>query len=130
MTTEYLEVEQYMGGLLTRLGFIRDGGDSNLIYGERPAWAVYYRSADCRLQVCWSAREGGIDFMLAPLEAPKEFGLSNHSTKWRFLLMLSDFDEGLATPRPDASTDVWWEWRKALFEAHFPVARNALLHEG
>ena len=127
MTNDYLEVAHYMGVLLSRLGFVADRVDSNLEYGGQPGWAAYYRGDDCKLQVCWAAREGGIDFLLAPLDAPNELGIANSSKKWRFLLLLSDFDEGLVTPALDAGTDVWWEWRCALFEAHFPAAHAALM---
>jgi hypothetical protein len=65
--------------------------------------------------------------MLAPIDAPHEFGLLNRSKKWHFMLLLSDFDEGLATPALGAGTATWWEWRSALFEAHFPAALAALL---
>lgn len=130
MTSGYLEVDRYMGALLSQLGFELETVDSDIVYGKRSAWAVFYSSQDCKIQVCWSAREGGIDFMLALPDAPNEFGLLNRSKKWHFLLMLSGFDDGLVRPRLGASTDVWWEWRRALFEAHFPVARDALRQEG
>lgn len=124
---DWLEVDAYMGPVLVQHGFAPDGVLGDMQYGELPAWSVFYRRDDCKLQVCWSAREGGIDFMLAPVAAPNECGLLNASKQWRFLLLLSDFDEGLTTPHLDAGTDVWWEWRRALFEAHFPAAHAALL---
>ncbi len=127
VTNDYLEVNRYMGALLSRLGFVPDGMDSDLEYGGRPAWAVYYRGDDCKLQVCWSARDGGIDFLIAPPDAPNELGIANPSKKWRFLLLASDFDEGLETPALAAGTGAWWAWRSALFEVHFPAARGALM---
>ena len=69
------DVERYMGSTLAALGFDLDEVDPGVVYGERPAWAVFYRGPDCKIQVCWSAREAGVDFMLAPSDAPNEFGL-------------------------------------------------------
>src|ERR1700759_4499446 len=69
---------------------------------------------------------GGVDFMLAPLGAPNEFGLDNRSKKWRFMLAVSDATDDLGTPPLRAGTDAVWAWRKALFDAHFEAARTAL----
>lgn len=124
------DVEKYLGSAISRRGFTLDAMEPDFVYGERPAWAVYYRGTDCKLQVCWSAREGGVDFMLAPLDAPNEFGLVNNSKKWQFLLSLSESDDGLATPSFDAGPETWWDWRKALFEAHIDEARASLLSGG
>lgn len=124
------DVEKYMGSTLSRYGFKLYAMEPAIVYGERPAWVVYYQSSDCKLQVLWSAREGGVDFMLAPLDAPTEFGLVNKSKKWRFLLSLSKSDDGLATPPLDAGTETWWKWRTALFDAHIDEARASLLSGG
>jgi hypothetical protein len=120
------DVERYMGPTLSALGFDLDEVDSDVVYGERQAWAVFYRGPDCKFQVCWSAREGGVDFMLAPLEAPNEFGLDNGSKMWRFMLALSDATDDLGTLPLEAGTEEVWAWRKALFDTHFDAARNAL----
>lgn len=124
------DVERYMGSTLTALGFDLDEVDPDFVYGERPAWAVFYRAPDCKLQVCWSARDGGVDFMLASLDAPNEFGLENRSKKWRFMLALSDMADDLGTPPLGAGTDEVWAWRKALFDIHFEAARSALQGTG
>jgi hypothetical protein len=120
------DVEQYMGETFADLGFGLDEVDADVVYGERPAWAVFYRGPDCKLQVCWSAREGGVDFMLAPLDAPNEFGLVNRSKKWRFMLALSELTDDLGTPPLGATTDAVWAWRKALFDTHFEAARSVI----
>ena len=124
---DWLEVDAFMGPVLSQHGFSPDGATGDIEFGDLPAWSVFYRHEDCKLQVCWSAREGGIDFMLAPVDAPNEFGLLNASKKWQFLLLLSDFDDGLSTPALGADAGVWWQWRRALFEAHFPSAHAALV---
>jgi hypothetical protein len=121
------QVEQFMGATLRRSGFIPDEMQDAIVYAGRPAWAVFYRADDCKLQACYSAREGGIDFMLAPLDAPNEFGLANSSKMWQFMLALSHLDDGLRTPQVDAPIDTWWAWRIALFEARIETARIALL---
>lgn len=121
------DVERFLEPTLSHAGFKLEEIDDAAIYGDRPAWAVYYRGQDCKLQICWSARDGGIDFMLAPLDAPNEFGLLNRSNKWQFMLLLSDAHDDLTTPGLDADDGAVMSWLKALFEVHFDAARNALL---
>jgi hypothetical protein len=48
---------------------------------------VYYRSRDCRLQIYYSAREGEINCMIAPLDAPNRFGLT--AEKWHYISRFS-----------------------------------------
>jgi hypothetical protein len=124
----FSDVDHYMGSKLTALGFDLDEVDPGVVYSERPAWAVFYRGPDCKLQVCWSDLEGGVDFMLAPVDAPNEFGLDNRSKKWRFILTLSDATDDLGPPPLGAGTDEVWAWRKALVDTHFEAARTALSH--
>ena len=126
MSAGYADVDRYIGTVLSDMGFVLDEIREGLTYKERPAWAVFYRRDDCKLQVCWSAREGSTDFMLAKPEAQNIFGLADSAKGWHFLLMLSDFDEGLSTPAIDADVDSWWRWRKALLRAHFPDALQSL----
>jgi hypothetical protein len=115
---------------LSNAHFELDEVQDSVIYGARPAWALYYRSKDCKLQVCWSARDGGIDFMLAPLDAPNEFGLVNRSKKWHFMLLLSGVCDDLKTPGLDAEDGAVMSWLKALFDIHFDAAHTALLRKG
>lgn len=126
MTVHPADVDKYLGPTLVQFGFSLEMVDTAVIYGDRPAWAVYYRALDCKLQVCWSARDGGIDFLLAPLEAPDQFGPSARAQGWQYLLILSTSDDSLTTPGLDASEEVWWKWRKDLLLAHFDEARDAL----
>lgn len=125
-----VELDRFLEPTLSQAGFKLDVVQEPILYGGRPAWAVYYRSKDCKLQVCWSARDGGIDFMLAPLDAPNEFGLTNDSKKWHFMLMLSDVHDGLKTPGLDAEDGAVMSWLKALFDIHFDSAHAALLSKG
>ena len=108
------ELERFLEPTLSHAGFKLDEVEGAAKYGERPAWAIYYRRQDCELQLCWSACDGGIDFMLAPLDAPNEFGLLNSSKKWQFMLMLSDVRDDIPTPGLDADDDKVMSWLKTL----------------
>ena len=44
------DVERYMGSTLAAIGFDLDETDADVVYGDRPAWAVFYRGPDCKLQ--------------------------------------------------------------------------------
>jgi hypothetical protein len=120
------DVERFLGPTLSHFGFKLDEIQDNEIYGDRAAWAVYYRGKDCKLQICWSARDGGIDFMLAPLDAPNEFGLLNRSKKWQFMLLLSGARDDLPTPGPSADDNEVMSWLEALFKIHFEAAHEVL----
>jgi hypothetical protein len=123
------ELTRFLEPALRHGAFTLDEVEDAAIYGGRPAWAIYYRGQDCKLQVCWSARDGGIDFMLAPLDAPYEFGLLNRSKKWHFMLKLSNAHDDIVTPGVDADDDTVMRWLKALFEVHFEPAKAALLSD-
>lgn len=121
------DLDRFLAPTLSHAGLALDEVDDAVIYQSRPGWVIYYRGQDCKLQICWSARDGGIDFLLAPLDAPNEFGLSNESKKWQLMLMLSREHDDLPTPPPGADDDTEMAWLKALFEIHFDAARAALL---
>lgn len=121
------QLERFLDATLSRAGLRLSQLDDPTVYQNRPAWVIYYSGEDCKLQVCWSARDGGIDFLLAPPGAPDEFGLSNASKKWHLMLMLSNEHDDLVTPPPDADDQTEMSWLKALFEIHFEAARAALL---
>ncbi|MEB3049366.1 hypothetical protein KV112_06355 [Mycolicibacter sp. MYC123] len=116
-----------MAPTLASLGFALDEVMSGIVYAERPAWAAFYRGPDCKLQICWSSREGGMEFMLAPLDAPNQFGLEDGFKTWRFMLGLSDVTDDLGPPPIYGSLDEIWAWQKAKFQAHFEAAKRALL---
>lgn len=87
---DLVELNDFLSPTLHRAGFKLDEIQDTIIYGERPAGAIYYRGSDCKLQICWSAREGGIEFMLATLDTPNELGIEDYPKAWKFMLMLSD----------------------------------------
>ena len=122
------EVVHFMGPTMVHFGLALGEVSDSLTYGGLPAGAVFYQGADCKVQICWSARDGGLDFMLAPLDAPNELGLINSSKKWQFMLMLDDSEDGLTTPPVGSDADTWWTWRKALFAEHFEAVGTAVRH--
>ncbi len=124
---DYIELERHLGAAFSSHGFMREEVVDPIDYHGRPAGAVFYRALDCKLQICWSLREGSEDFMLAGIDAPNEFGLVNKSKRWHFMLRLDDTEDGLTTPLLTSSPETWWEWRAALFEAHITTARSGLL---
>jgi hypothetical protein len=83
----YAEVEAKLGTLLQQMGFAVDGVDDGPDEGGIARHIVYYRSADCKLQIYYSAREGEMNCMIAPLHAPNEFGLN--SKNWHFISRFS-----------------------------------------
>ncbi len=88
MSAEFsAEVEAIVGPLLEKLGFVIDGIDDNPDKGGRRQHIVYYRSADCKMQIYESSREGETNCMIAPLDAPNAFGLN--TKKWQFLTRFS-----------------------------------------
>lgn len=121
------ELAGFLERTLSGVGFVLDEVQDSATYGGRPAWAIYYRGPDCKLQICSSVRDGGIDFFLAPLDAPNELGLDNRSKKWHYMLMLSGTQDDLATPGLDADDTDVMQWMKDLFKIHFGAAHNALL---
>lgn len=129
MTLRAEKLERFLAPTLSRVGFRLEEIDDPVVYQNRPAWAIYYRGPDCKLQIAWSARDGGIDYFLAPPDAPNEFGLSNESKKWRLMLLLSNVRDELVTPSLNADDETEMSWLKALFETHFAVSHTVLLSE-
>jgi hypothetical protein len=127
---EAVTLERFLAPTLADAGFYLEEIREHISYQNRPAWVIYYRGGDCKLQILWSARDGGIDFYLAPIDAPNELGLTNESHKWHLMLLLSDVSDSLATPPPDARDEVEMNWLKALFETHFRAAHAALAAQG
>ena len=65
-------LKQAVGPLLEKLGFVLDELDDSPDEGGMERNIVYFRSRDCRLQIYDSAREGEINCMIAPLDAPND----------------------------------------------------------
>lgn len=122
-----IALDKFLKSTLLMAGFELTEINEDLHYGGRRAGASFYRGTDCKLQICWSLRDGGLNYMLAPLDAPDELGFVNESKQWKLMLMLSKVDDDLRTPRPDASLEEVMAWMKSLFEIHFESAHSTLI---
>lgn len=120
--------------ILSKRGFVLDEIQDGTDDGGRQLSVVYFRSADCKIQIYESAREGETNCMIAPLDAPNEFGLLSTSKKWQFLTRFvkrSDLPlEGrFKMARQEyESYDNPLEWVKACIEARFDTAHAAMLN--
>lgn len=99
------------------------------VYGSGPAWSILYCGRDCKVQLFWSSRDGGIYVMLAPPSAASTFGLSDRTSTWQFMLALSDAEDDLPTPDLRASNDEIMSWLSGFFLVHFPSVLRALRSE-
>jgi len=81
------DVQAIVGPTLEELGFALDGIDDSPDEGGRDQHVVYYRSTDCKIQIYRSSREGEVNCMIAPLDAPNTFGL--RTKKWHFISRFS-----------------------------------------
>jgi hypothetical protein len=82
MASEFVEdVQAIVGPVLKGLGFVLDEIDINPDEGGRRQHVLYYHSPDCKIQIYWSSREGEINAMIGPLDAPNECGLQDRSRK-------------------------------------------------
>jgi hypothetical protein len=81
------DVRITVGPLLSDLGFVLDEIDDSPDVGGIERHIVYFRSGDCKLQIYYSSREGETNCMIAPLDAPNEFGLN--SKKWHYFTKFS-----------------------------------------
>ena len=130
------KVQSILDPLLLDLGFTLDEIDDNIDEGGRRGSVVYYRSQDCKLQIYWSSREGEINCMIGPLDAPNEPGLYNRSTKWHYLneftkppdLPLEELVRVLREERVNFESDVTWlEWLRERIGRDFDAAHAAVL---
>ena len=88
MTSRFsAEVQTTVGPLLAELGFALDEVDDSPDQGGIERHIVYYRSSDCKMQIHEYSREGEVNCMIAPLNAPNEFGLT--SEQWHYISKFS-----------------------------------------
>lgn len=120
------ELADFLGPDMSARGLELDEIRDPWSYGDRAAWALFYRRRDCKVQACWSERDGGIDFMLAPPDADNTFGLSDRTGTWQFMLLLSRAKDNLATPAASASDTELMSWLRELFRIHFASASEAV----
>lgn len=88
MTPDFsTDVQTTVGPLLADLGFVVDEVDDSPDEGGIERHIVYYRSSECKIQIYDFSREGEANCMIAPLDAPNEFGLT--SKKWHYISKFS-----------------------------------------
>jgi hypothetical protein len=86
MTQEFIHgVQSIVEPLLVQLGFRLDESDESVDEGARKGSVAFYRSDDCKIQIYDSTRDGSINCMIAPLDAPNVFGPHDRSGRWQYL---------------------------------------------
>lgn len=128
-----IEVQSIVGPLLANLGFALDEVDNDVDEGGRRNSVVYYRSNDCKIQIYQSSREGSVNCMIAPLEAPNKFGPRDRSYKWQYLTRFAaapnvPLEELVQSVSFEAETDTeQLDWVKDRIAKYFDVARAGIL---
>ncbi|BBY28171.1 hypothetical protein [Mycolicibacterium sediminis] len=102
------DVQVIVGPVLAERGFVLDEVDDLPDEGGRERHVVYYRSADCKIQVYQSIRDGEVNVMIGALAAANAFGL--RAEKWQFL--------GRFTDRPGEVTADMISAAKAEFRSY------------
>ncbi|MDX1888602.1 hypothetical protein [Mycolicibacterium sp. 050158] len=129
-------VEATVGPVLAELGFVLDAVDDAVDEGGRLGSVVYYRSADCKLQIYWSSRAGEINCMIAPLKAQNQPGLYDRSGMWHYLkefaekprLPLEELVKVLRADKANFETrEKWLRWLGGQIEKNFSTARASIL---
>ena len=125
------EVEQVVGSVVAARGFVLDETDDRPDTGGRERHVVYYRSADCKIQVYYSSREGETNVMIAPVDAPNSFGLN--TTGWRYLGRFAERPSGslhdiatMARREVESYADPL-EWVRDRIVRFFDVAHAGIL---
>ena len=133
MTEEFLAgVRSIVEPLLVQLGFQLDELGDVDVHG-RKASVVFFRSTDCRIQIYDAPREGEINCMIAPLDAPNVFGLYDESGQWQYLPMFAIRQgvplEEISDPNlPDfPTTNQWLESVRSRIEKFYPIAHAGIL---
>lgn len=142
MTQEFLAgVRSIVEPLLNELGFQRDEYDDNVDEGDpdahkggRRGAVVFFRSDDSKMQIYDSTRDGSINCMIAPLDAPNIFGPYDRSGKWQYLprfairqgIPLEEImKDNLAVAFPTMNQLL--ESVRNRIEKYFPIAHDGVL---
>ncbi|MCV7027934.1 hypothetical protein [Mycobacterium sherrisii] len=114
-----LEVQSIVGPVLSGMGFTLDTVDESVDEGGRTGWVVIYRGVDCKIQIYYSSREGEVNAMIGPLDAPNKHGAYDDSGKWRYfsdletqpIVSLEELVKNLRAERANfETTSTWLEW--------------------
>jgi hypothetical protein len=132
MSHEFLTgVRSIIEPTLADLGFRPDGYVDDIDEGGRKVRIAFYRSADCKMQIYESSREGETNCMIAPLDAPDSFGL--RADKWQLFTRFSKhpdlpLDEllELATAEYNAYANPL-EWVRDRIARHYEAAHAGIL---
>jgi hypothetical protein len=135
MTQEFLAgVRSIVEPLLTQLGFCLDEVDDGVDEGGRAGSVVFYRSKDCKIQVYDSSRDGSINCMIAPVDAPNVFGPHDRSKKWQYLPRYAiwqgvPLEEIMKDKLPVdfPTTSQFLESVRARIEKYYPVAHAGVI---
>ncbi|WP_445169616.1 hypothetical protein ACTXG7_10025 [Mycolicibacterium sp. Dal123E01] len=125
------DVQTIVGPLLAQLGFALDEIDDGPDEGGRQQHIVYYRSSDCKIQIYDSWREGEVNCMIAPRNAPNAFGL--RTEKWHVLTRFAELPDVSLTDVVDlvkAELDAYpnqLEWVKARIAKYYDEAHAGIL---
>ncbi|WP_139830340.1 hypothetical protein [Mycobacterium triplex] len=139
MTDEFLAlVQRIIEPRLVQLGFQLDEV-RDVVEQGRKASMVFFRSHDCKIQIYYSSREGEINAMIGPLDAPNQHGQYDRSGKWHYF---NDFAnqpksslEELVRQRRDEcanfeTTAKWLEWiKRERIDRYFDSAHAAIVGE-
>lgn len=74
-----LEVQSIVGSVLWSMGFTLDTVDEDVDEGGGMGSVVICRGPDCKIQIYYSSREGEVNAMIGPLDAPNKHGTYDDS---------------------------------------------------
>lgn len=127
------KLQATIGPLLSSLGFtlieVDDGPDE----GGIPRHIAYYQSADCKLQIYDSSREGEVNCMIAPLTARNEYGLRGKD--WHYISRFSKRsnlppEERLRAAIAEANAyDDQFDYVKDRIAKHYEAAHAGILQK-
>jgi hypothetical protein len=131
------EVQQIVGPLLLSMGFALDAIDADVDEGGPKGSVVFYLAPDCKVQIYRSSREGEINAMIGPRDAPDVHGLYDRSRKWHYF---NDFDNSPKLPLEELvqklqdertnfeTTTKWLQWiKKERIGRYFQSAHEAIV---
>ncbi|WP_139813531.1 hypothetical protein [Mycobacterium simiae] len=113
------DVQSIVGPALSGMGFTLDTVDESVDEGGRMGSVAIYRGADCKIQIYYSSREGEVNAMIGPLDAPNKHGAYDDSGKWRYFsdfetrptVSLEELVKDLRAERANfETTSNWLEW--------------------
>jgi hypothetical protein len=134
-----LSAQEVVGTLLSDMGFALSSVDDNVDEGGRIGAVLYYYGPDCKVQLYRSSREGEINAMIGPLQAPDEFGPHNRSHMWHYFNEYADepklsLEQMVANIRAESdhskTTNSWLAWLKnERIARYYESARAGILKQ-